>query len=149
MSHLTVFTAPSDSRNYILVSSTPESAAAHTVMDLPWHRVNLQRVFVDKQFRKGADLCLRAILSQESPLSFPRLSAVYSWGFIGLFVHVEPRSAGPAVKSKGLSSACYVILLMPLAFVRSQERVNRITGSREKELKISILFSGFFYFKNC
>ena len=82
-------------------------------------------------------------------VSFPRLSAVYSWGFIGLFVHVEPRSGGPAVKSKGLPSASYVILLMPSPFIRSQERVNRITGSREKELKISILFSGFFYFKNC
>ena len=68
MAHLPVFNAPSDSRNHILVSPTPESAAAHTLMELPWHRVDLQRVFVGKKFGKGADLCLGAPLSLESPL---------------------------------------------------------------------------------
>ena len=143
-SRLTVFNAPPDSRNYILVSSAPESAAAHTVMDLPWHRVSLQRVFVDKQFRKGADLCL----SQESPRVFPKALGSLFKGLHWSLCSCRSPLCWHSCEEQ-LPSACYVILLMPSAFVRSQERVNRITGSREKELTISILFSGFFYFKNC
>ena len=143
-----VFNAPSGLRNYILVSLAPESAAAHTLMELPWHRVIFSVCLLAKSSGREQTFVWGLLCPWNLLCVCPKaLCSVFTGRHWPLCV--EARYAGPAVKSKGLPSACYVILLMPSAFIRSQERVNRITGSGKKKLKISILVSGFFYFENC
>lgn len=140
---LTVFNAPSDSRNYILVSSAPESAAAHTVMDLPWLRsVFSVCLLTNSSGREQTFVCPR-----NTPLCLSQGSRqpVQGASFWSLCSCRSPLCWHSCEEQ--LPSACYVILLMPSAFIRSQERVNSHRLKRKEDLRFPSSSLGSFILK--
>ena len=92
--------------------------------------------FVDRQFRKGTDICLGLILSWESPLSpFRGSLQCIRWVWLVSFAHLEspPVLAQLWIASASLQHICDLVGALSLG----QGKL-RTMGPREKELKVSI-----------